>query len=228
MREHGPFESHVREAIALNRERRADYVREGGWRAGMVSRILVGSERALLPVARRMDKRAEAARCGAFATVFSPMSEAPDPRQLVSGRLHGLAVCTRLAARLRPLVREATRLLARQPEAAEARLAEALHLARETARTHHLHLAMTVHLLESARLGASLAHGECRAVLIRFVRLHALGVPPALAVDALAAPLHARGVGVLANDLPPIPTPGGLAERTPTVPAHRQPGTPTA
>ena len=213
MPELGPFEHHVREAIALNRRRRAGYVREGGVRAALVSRILVGAERALLPTARRMDRRAETAGCGAvWRSLFAPMSDAPDADRTVAGTPRAVRVCLRLAARLSGDLREASREISRQPRNAQAALQRGLDRLRAAGRTHDLHLAMSVHLLESAllatsRIGASAHSRACRDVLARFVRLHTVGVPLALGADALAAPLHARGVGILANDLPPIPPP---------------------
>ncbi len=210
MREPGPFERHVREAIALNRQRRPGYVRAGGARAALVSRLLVGSERALVPLARRLDRRAEReGSVEALASVLSPMSAAPHAARPVSGPARGAGVCARLAARLAPPLARADRELRRGGTPRDG-LAQILDTLREASGASGLHLAMSTHLAESALLAASripLHPGPLHPSLATFVRLHLAGLPLALALDAFAAPLHARGVGLLANDLPPIPTP---------------------
>ena len=213
MGEPGPFERHVREAIALNRQRRAGYVRAGGLRAALVSRALVGSERALLPVARTLDAEARRAGCETWAAAFAPMHAAPEPTRPVTGSRAGArGAAVAFARGARPLARAGRALARGETDEAAAHLDAALARVREAAESRGLHLAMTVHLLESARLALSLAGGErargrCAGPLARFARLHLAGLGLALQLDAHAAPLHARGVGLIANDLPPIPAP---------------------
>ncbi|MEM6328349.1 MAG: hypothetical protein AAF791_14645 [Bacteroidota bacterium] len=205
MRERGPFETHVREAIALNLARRPGYVARGGARASLVSRVLVGSERALLPIARRLDRRAAAlGQTEALASVLMPMHDAPPADRPVS--TSGTAPVARLGAALVPLLATTDRAFRRRDHTTASRLtATLLGDLRERTEADDVYLAMAVHLAESAALGASRAHQA--SVLVSFVRWHLLGLPLALVLDALAAPLHARGVGILVNDLPPIPVP---------------------
>ena len=209
MPEPGPFERHVREAIALNCQRRAGYVRAGGSRAALVSRLLVGSERALLPLARRQDAQAAAADCDpVWASVFAPMSSAPPQSRPVRGAVSAALACERAAGEAARPLALAKRALGRGGalEAAAA-LDDALGRVEGAAHAGDVHLAMTRHLLESARLASVRALGPCAGPLASFARWHLRGFRFALTLDALAAPLHARGVGILANDLPPIPTP---------------------
>ena len=73
------------------------------------------------------------------------------------------------------------------------------------------------HLLESAHRLASLAPEQVRLaierglpspapLLARLLRLHLLGLRTAAALDWRAHPLQSKGIAILAQDLPPIPT----------------------
>jgi hypothetical protein len=73
---------------------------------------------------------------------------------------------------------------------------------------------LTVHLLESARLSAARGaryarqtSGGTRGLSRRIVLGHLALVPFARLLDRLAAPVHARGVGLFVDDVPPIPEP---------------------
>lgn len=57
IREHG-LAAHLRDAIRLNRARRAVHTHLGGARAFLLSSVLIGVERALLPMARLLDRQA--------------------------------------------------------------------------------------------------------------------------------------------------------------------------
>ena len=78
------------------------------------------------------------------------------------------------------------------------------------------------HLLESAYRLAGLAPEHIRLAQARglasprrllsiLLRLHLWGLGPASALDARARPLQARGIRILAQDLPPISPPPGRA-----------------
>ena len=56
------FERHLREAIALNRERAPKYAAISGGATRPISRALISAELALLPVARWFDAAARAER----------------------------------------------------------------------------------------------------------------------------------------------------------------------
>ena len=179
--------------IALNRSRRADYRQRGGRRAALLSRALVAAERSLLPSARVLDRwAARFAPLPILAAELSPMSAAPDAlRPLPApGHAHdgGTDRLGRLVARLRERERKTGR-----------------------------HLALAVHVAESARLmhlrGADYARqsgGATRHLTRALVAGHLALLPFALALDRLAAPVHARGVGIFVNDVPAV---GGEEKR---------------
>jgi len=161
MPEPGPLAAHLHDAIRLNRARRAGYRQRGGLRAEALSRALVGAERALLPLAHRIDR--EAARVGLdLSAALADMAEAPSAAAPVPDGPHD---------------------------------------------------ALEAHVLDSAarfaEVGADAerqSNGEAARLGRWLVRGHRLLVPFARALDRLAAPVHARGVGLFVNDLPPIPT----------------------
>lgn len=210
------LDAHLADAIALNRARRAGYVERGGVRAALLSRALVGAERALRPAARWLDRRAApfwAEGVPILAAELSDMAAAPPVDRPVGGvGPNGSRSETRPALDLRP-ARRALRAgrfcaCAREIDAAVVGLGGAAPLAR--------------HVLESAGLmalrGAAYAEatGGATAPLTRdLVRGHLALVPLARALDRAAAPFWARGVGLFVNDLPAVPFEAEIAATPP-------------
>ena len=209
----GPFEHHLKEAIALNRERAPRYAALSAGASRPISRGLITAEYLLLPVARWFDRRAapyHRAGIPLLEDLFVPMALAPafgsvrltsDDRPSQSGPN---------AAAIRRRVGRA------YTEGAFAGAASAI--ADElTALAVAPHADCLVrHLLESAHRLATLApdhvaRSEERGLaspaplLARLLRLHLWGLTSAAALVRRARPLHARGVAILAQDLPPIP-----------------------
>ena len=76
------------------------------------------------------------------------------------------------------------------------------------------HFAMVLHLLESIGLAAAnairfseLSAGKTRSLSRSLLMLEAKGLRSAVTLDRRAQAVHARGVGIIVNDLPPIPFP---------------------
>ena len=267
----GGLDAHLADAIRLNRARRAGYVERGGLRAALLSRALVGAERALRPAARWLDRRAApfwADGVLILAAELSDMAAAPPADRPVSQGEKRRTVCEEspswtggdrggrwaggAATRERPpfsdgrgglsvrrarsgppprlpaplLSRRGTTLLGRGPtpprEPLDLRPARR-HLRAGRFQACAVEIAavlgapggaapLTRHVLESAGLmavrGAAYAEatGGATAALTRdLVRGHLALAPVARLLDRMAAPLWARGVGLFANDLPPIP-----------------------
>ena len=204
-----PLADHLRDAIRLNRSRRAGYRQRGGLRADVLSRLLVASERALLPVAVLLDAQAARLPAPILAAELSDLARAP-----AADRPLPALVRSQDAPRpLGPLRRHARHALARRDFATAARALD--HLARalrQRERFDGRRRALAVHVAESAGVmaarGAAYARqtdGASEALSVRLVRGHLALLPAALALDRLAAPVHARGVGLFVNDLPAIP-----------------------
>ncbi len=211
----GPFEHHLRDAIALNLERAPLYAALSGGASRRISRRLILAERALLPVARWFDRRASPyheAGVPLLEALFEPMSTAP--AFAPAPHLEIPAPERTQAGGLRPAaVRRTIRLAYRGGSfgGAAAVLAGELALLTSSPATDCL----VRHLLESAERVASLAPqlihlaterglASPHRLLAQLLWLHLWGLDAAASVDALARPLQLRGIAILAQDLPPI------------------------
>src|SRR5205085_2238604 len=67
------FTTHLRDAIALNRDRAATYARDSDGRSAALSRRLIRAERAILPLAGWLDRR------GDLGAAFVAIADLPDP-----------------------------------------------------------------------------------------------------------------------------------------------------
>lgn len=213
---HGCMATHLREAIALNRERMPRYAARTEGASERISRRLVATERQALLAAAYFDRRAEPylrRGIGVVCEAFVPMALTPAYADSVDPRPgdgpEAAAVSLAPAGEVRGRVNRALRAegfagAARALEAEVARLAPA-------PRRH----CMTRHLLESALRIAHVAprHAEAaaRARLPspeddarRLLDLHLYALDDAAELDALAAPMQARGVPILCRDVPPI------------------------
>ena len=209
----GHFEAHVREAIALNRERAPRYAALSGGASRSISRALIAAELLTVPVARWFDRRAapyQRAGVPLFESLFMPMSATPP---FVAVRHAGVPESDQRPAKpaaIRRRVTAAHRAGSFQG-AADALAIELAALAAAPGVD-----CMVRHLLESAHRLAQLAPDHVAAaqerglpspgrLLARLLRLHLWALGPAGLLDRRARPLQARGIAILAQDLPPIP-----------------------
>ncbi|MDX2183457.1 MAG: hypothetical protein SFW08_05670 [Gemmatimonadaceae bacterium] len=204
-----PFSDHLREAIALNRERLGQWSALSQGRTRAVSRLLIASEYATLPVAwwtERAAQRAGAAAVAALAACFVPMRNLPPiQRSAPVDAPHSLLQARRSAtAAWAGAISAATR--ADAPQDAHAATATMLRTLAAAPGT----LCMRRHLAESAARVACVlrslnAREPARAILWALLERHALGIRFADVLDDLALPLQRDGIPILAHDLPPIP-----------------------
>ena len=209
----GPFERHLREAIALNRERAPRYAALSRGQSRAISNALIGAEIGLLPVARWFDAAARpyhAAGIPLLEDLFMPMASTPpfQDSRLMSAAAQVVSLKRPRAIRQR--VRRAFR--AGSFAAAAAVLEEELALLAVDPETN----CMIRHLLESAHrltLMAPEQVEQARArglrspapLLRRLLALHLWGLRAANALDRRALPLQRRGIAILAQDLPRVP-----------------------
>lgn len=208
----GPFELHLREAIALNRDRLPRYAARSDGASLPVSRTLIRSERLLLPLARRVDRRAaryhdagipllhdlfvsmeNTPPFGSSEPVDLPAAYHPPQARPLSRAISGAYRADGYAGAL-PVIARALDDLTAHPEVD----------------------AMLRHLLESMRRLATVAprHAEqARALglpsphrlLGLLFRAHLGGFGFAARLDRRARPLQVRGIPIIARDVPPIP-----------------------
>ena len=209
----GPFEQHLREAIALNRERAPRYAALSARASRPISRGLIAAEYLLLPVARWFDRRAapyHRAGIPLLEDLFVPMARAPAFGSIHLERGDGPRVSGVRPAATRRRVSRAFR----EESFAGAASALADELSALADATHADCLVR--HLLESALRLATLApHHVARCaeqglpspapLLARLLRMHLWGLTPSAVLDRRARPLQLRGLPILAQDLPPIP-----------------------
>jgi hypothetical protein len=205
-----PFGEHLREAIAVNRQRREGWSDLSAGRTRSISRWLIGSEVALLPVAAWCDRRAAregAAGTAALARCFVPM-HGLGPVALAAAADAPSALLAARGATRQSLVRALARARGRdEPLAAREVLASALDQLAAARGT----LAMRRHVLESARRVASVlldtdVPKAIRQLLWQFALQHAQALRAADMLDDLALPLQREGIPILENDLPAIPS----------------------
>ena len=214
----GPFARHVREAIALNETRAPLYAALSGNASRPISRRLILAERAVLLIAPVFDRLAapyHQAGITLFEDLFAPMANTP-PLAHVGSATPG-APAPPQSPRLRPsALRRRVRAAYRArgfDGAADVLEAELAALSGDASTD-----CLVRHLLESAHRLAGLAPEHIdlaqarglaspRRLLSLLLRLHLWGLGPAGALDTRARPLQARGIAILAQDLPPIPPP---------------------
>lgn len=211
------FYKHLKEAIALNRDRQEVYAERSQGRSRRLSRRLIAGETVSLPFAAYLDWRArEYNRRGIFVVAgdFVPMdsvratSEPPRFRGVV-GPSDLMRLESRLMAYRRglqgPLKNHDFRAIA------DRTLAELLEFERSEERLE-CHFAMTKHFLESLGFAAvnaigyaARSEGETAKLSATLIRVQAVGLRDALALDRQAQEIHRLGVGILVNDMPEIP-----------------------
>lgn len=212
----GGFAHHVREALAINRARREIYAELSGGVSEAASGELIRGERVTLPFAWWYDRRARGFNERGIGIVHDdfvsmdairPPETPPRYRRVVNK-----AEKKRIKALLREFRGELKALLKDHDFAGAAeRTRVALGAVQSLERVHAAHWAMTVHLLEQIGLSAERAVGyvatdpEVADLAQRFICFQALGLQGAVSVDHKAQRAHVLGVGVIVNDLPPIP-----------------------
>lgn len=209
----GPFESHLRDAIALNRERASRYAELSAGSSRPISRTLITVELALLPLARWFDRgaaRYHEAGIPILEDLFVSMSLAPPFASHIP---------------VNPQAAESTRV---PPSDIRRRVHNAYRVGSFAGAATAIRVelgalnnppfdSMVRHLLESAlrlatRAPAHLARARERGLpsparlLSRLLSLHLVGLAAAARLDARARPLQAQGIPILAQDLPPIPS----------------------
>ena len=209
----GPFEHHLREAIALNRERAPRYAALSAGASRPISRGLIAAEYLLLPAARWFDRQAapyHRAGIPLLEDLFVPMAHAP---AFGSVRLMGddgpSGPVPRPAATRRRVGRA-------YREGGFTGAASALGSDLSALAVAPQANCLVRHLLESALRLATLAPNHVARcderglpsptpLLARLLWMHLWGLTPAAALDRRARPLQMRGIAILVQDLPPIP-----------------------
>ena len=202
----------------MNTERSDRYAEATDGASRSLSTVLITTENATLPVAKWLDSRARPFNARGIPIVhndFVPMHpipawDAPTPFMAVASP----AALWQVSAIVRALRHTGHRWARRDAFVAVAEgTAHALDRVRNIERAQQAHFAMTRHLLES--LGFAATHAETytrqdpetTSLARDLVRLQLVGLRLAIGIDGRAQHLHKRGIGIVVNDVPPIPFP---------------------
>lgn len=211
------FYLHLKEAIHINQQRKPLYLQQTQGKSAAVSRLLIMSEKMSLPIAHYFDWRARKLNQQGIAIVaedFVPMDDILPPD--TSPLYPQCAAPTHIKA-AQQLVKSFNRqvktvLNSYDFGAACATIEDALQQIEQIEHNAQAHFAMLKHLLESIGFAAvnaiEYAHasqGASRRLSRQLVKIQLTGLPIAIKVDAQAQKIHQLGVGIVVNDVPPIP-----------------------
>ena len=213
----GHFETHLRDAIRTNLARRPVYVARAGLRARLLSLLLVLTERLCLPLARHFDRRAAPFNVQGIAVVendFIDMQQIADADTAPAfSKVAPPAAHRQVKQLVRQYKRDGKAALASEDFQRICTLtADTLTAVQALEQQHQAHFAMTIHLLESIGYAALHApayieqsRGEARPLCRSLVAVQLALADGGLLMDKLAQRCHARGAGILVNDVPAIP-----------------------
>lgn len=211
------FHSHIVEALHLNRARAPDYAAASLGRSRAATAALVLMEQGARPLAWLFDRLAaphNARGCGVIRDDFVPMEGTPAATTPL--RFRGVTPARNLP-RLSHLI-SVTRgslthhALTGDLQSAAMVAVTALGAIERAEQRDGAHLAMSRHLLESIAFGAAngvrhaqQSNGASTPLSLALLLLQTWSLLLALPIDRLAQHAHQVGVGIVVNDVPPIP-----------------------
>lgn len=219
MHSRNTFFRHVTDAIAVNLERRELYSKLSGGQTERISSELIAMEHAMIPLAKLLDRWAEKYhKLGipiitddfvsmALVKAFdAPLEFGGPPSKNIREKYRKILRVFSRQARLAIFLRK----FQRTAQITQAAVEEIRQLEIEG----KCHFAMTCHMLESIGLCArnsegyrQQSRGATDALAQALLASQYLGLRPLARLDFLAHPTQAHGIGILVNDIPPIPFP---------------------
>lgn len=213
----GAFTVHLLDAIAINKQRRPIYASLTQGQSRKLSSALIWFERLCLPVSVWIDHRARPFNAQGIQIVHDDFIDMAgvvpaDTRPKFTGRAskEELQLVRRNLSDLHSKLANAMRSY--DFEAAAGACEWALDEIEDLERSTAAHHAMSRHIVESIGLAAVNAlrydrqsQGQTLKLSRDLVRLQALSLCSTTYYDSMAQRLHGLGVGMLVNDVPPIP-----------------------
>ncbi len=215
----GNFVRHIRDAIALNKERLPLYSKLTDGASERISSRLLALERASLPFAWFLDRwgrKFQAAGIPILADDFVSMAGvATYSNPPIHCHVASEKVFRKFGALLGEFRRAVRPRLSRKDFSGVAGAAAFfLGKLRALEEEGDCHFALSCHVIESIGLGARNAEryrlasdGKTDSLARAFLEVQLLGLRAFSSLDRPAQDCHVQGVGVLANDLPKIPFP---------------------
>ena len=218
------FVSHMREAKHLNMERKPVYAKLSAGRSLVISNQLIRSESLGLAVAWSLEQLARPLRrqgINIFCDNLVKMSSTPPMSDVLHEQTDPSRFDPTLGQRARGRLAEAFRGQNYQRLGTVA--TEIVDELSETPRFH----CMARHLTESIGRAALLAEGHiqkahelgkgwmARGIINNYIRMQIAALTTAGRLDSDAMPLQAEGLGIICDDVPPIPLPAQLVMSLP-------------
>lgn len=210
------FQQHLKDAIAINKQRLPYYKKQTKGQSVNLSRVLIGLEYLALPIAAYFERQAKPFNTLGIAIVqddFVAMNVAEETRcpvfqaELSATLLQQLRQLQKNKSAELTMLAQQNNHLKNHYESAKAYLFDLSNIEQE----HRVHLSMTKHIFESyafiAQNGlvyAKNSGGETLELSKRLLSLHRRLFRYTLYFDRAANRCHQMGVGILYNDLPTI------------------------
>lgn len=213
----GGMLQHLDEAIALNRSRRDDYASRTGGRSYLLSTALISLETISRPVAAALDRQAKPFQRAGIPIVradFVPMTglppaSAPPQYRNVASKAQTRELGRQLSDYRQALPKIRTTQDLHQVAELSYRMLDTIA---STEQATGSHFAMTKHVVESLGMAAlnglrwaAQSDGATLPLTTKLVNAQELALASSLWIDKQAQRCHAKGVGIIVNDVPPIP-----------------------
>lgn len=214
---HGGMLQHLDEAIALNTSRRDYYASRAGGRSYLLSTTLISLEKMSRSAAAVFDREAKPFQQAGIPIVsadFIPMRGLPlasKPPQLrnVADKAHVRELSQQLTDYRKAMPKIRTEQDLRQVAALSYRMLETIERTEQSAGSH---FAMTKHVVESIGMAAlnglrwaAQSGGKTVPLTAKLAESQELALLSSLWIDKQAQHCHAKGVGIIVNDVPHIP-----------------------
>jgi hypothetical protein len=216
-RKPGPFVTHIKEAIDLNRARAEYYSLKTGGESKTVSNRLILLEKVSLPLAAGIDLMAAGFNKKAIPVVDADFVSMDGVAPAEKPPLYKNAAPAGLVLKIKLLNRALNDSVNKAVKTADfTKICEAcqdfLLTIEDIERTAGCHFALSKHIAESLGIAALNApqyakqsDGKTTGLSKLFIRVQALILPFCASIDASAHKSHALGAGILVNDVPHIP-----------------------
>ena len=209
------FAEHLREAVAIQRERREIYAGMTAEASRPLFDLLVASEESLIPVAENFDRRALPFHEEGIPVVAADFVSMEHIATTATPPTRGGELTTAAEEAVATALEPLQGVDIGDFQAVADASYDALAALAAIEETHDVHLAMSKHLIESAAYAAlhglaydarseGRTHALCTDLVVFQLELP-LGLNLGLTVDRQANAFHRQGIGIIVNDVPHIP-----------------------
>ena len=213
------FSGHVKEAIFVNKTRAAFYSKLSNGRTKSLSRLYTSMEYAILPLSSLIDRWALRLNKSGIPVLVNDFVSMSGVNPAEAGLLRTGILNATGRAELKEVLSTFQKGINRHAGhkdflQAELQAITTLHDLRKLELKYNCNLALSIHIVESIGLATRNArqlgqsfNGRSDNFYRVFILLQNAGVMMFAKVDLKAQPFHKQQIGIIVNDLPPIPFP---------------------